>query len=450
MNITRKNTDELNAVVTLQLSKEDYQERVDKVLADYRRKARIDGFRPGKVPAGIINKMYGKAVLVEEINKLISEKITDYIKAENLHVLGDPLPSENQGKTIDWENDTTFEFTFDMGFAPAFETSVDKKDKLVAYEVKVDDEMVDNYISSYTRRFGRFVESDAVEGEEMLKGDIAEVDKKGNLIEGGITNTEVSIYLELAKDEKEKKAFKGAKVGDAIVFDVKKAFPNDFELSNILKVDKEKVADIDNKFQFTIRTISKFEKAELNQELFDKVYGENTVTSEEEFKSKVTEEIRTALQRDSKYRFTIDTKKYFLDKYKLALPSAFLKRWVEFTNEGKISKEQIEKEFPMFEEDMKWQLIKNKLIKAGNIEVTQDEVVEQAKEATRNQFRQYGINNIPDEQLDMYAVNILKKEADVRRMVEQVLEDKIFAYVKDLATIDTKLISNEDFGKLFQ
>jgi trigger factor len=449
MNITRQNIDELNATLKLQVSREDYEERVTKKLSDYRHKANMPGFRPGKVPASLIQKMYGKAVLAEEINKLVSEKINEYLKAEDIHVLGDPMPNETENKPIDWENDKEFEFVFDLGLAPEIDLSLGKKDKIISYEILLEDSMVDSYIDSYTRRYGRFATTDVITENELVKGDLVQIDTEGNIVEGGIFAQDSSIYLELAKDENEKKLFIGAKEGDTIKFDIKKAFPNDTELANLLKISKDKVAEAPSTFQFTVHSISRFEKAEFNQELFTKVYGEGVVNSEAEFREKVSSEIRENLQKDSSYKFSIDSKKYLLKKCNFKLPSEFLKRWVTFANEGKISAEQIEKEFPLFEEDMKWQLIKNKFVKDNNFEVKEDEVVEYAKEVTRNQFRQYGISNIQDEHIQSYAVNLLKKEDDVRKMVEKLMEDKVVSFVKDNVTLDNKQITNEEFGKLF-
>jgi trigger factor len=450
MNITRQNTDELNATMKLSVGKEDYEERVNKTLNDYRRKANMPGFRPGKVPASLINKMYRKSVVADEINKLVGEKINEYLKTQDIHVLGDPMPNETENKPIDWENDTEFEFVFDLGLAPAFDATLSKKDKIVFYEITPDDKMAQNYIDSYTRRYGKFSDAEVVEENELVKGDLAEIDAEGNLVDGGLVSVGASIYLELAKDESEKKAFIGAKTGDVVKFDIKKTFPNNFEIANLLKIEKDKIDEAPSLFQFTVGSISRFEKAELNQELFDKVYGDGKVSSEEEFRNKIDEELNGNLSKDTDYKFHLDSKAYLLKKLSLKLPNEFLKRWVAFANEGKISAEQIEKEFPTFEEDMKWQLIKNKIAKENNIEVQHDEVVAYAKEVTRMQFRQYGINNMPDEQIETYSVSMLKKETEVRKMVDKLLEDKVTAYIKENVTLDTKAISNEEFNKLFQ
>jgi trigger factor len=449
MNITKQNIDGLNATIKLQLVKEDYEEKVTKVLNDYRKKANIPGFRPGKVPFSMITKMYRKPVLVDEINKLVSEKLNEYLKNENIHVMGDPLPSNTENKTFDFDNDSDFEFVFDIGLAPEFEVKISEKDKITEYEIQLEDSMIENYLENYSKRFGKFIETDVVVENELVKGDLSQTDNEGQVVEGGISIENTSIYLEMIKDAEEKKLFAGTKVGDTVKFDIKKLYPTDTELAGILKIEKEKVAEINPKFQCMIKGISRFEKAELNQELFDKVYGENVVTSNEEFNKKIAEDISSSLKKDSEYKFGIDARKYFMDKLKLQLPSEFLKRWLAAINEGKITTEQIEKEFPHFEEDMKWQLIKNKIEKDNHIEVNQDEVVEFAKVVTRNQFRQYGINNVSDEHIASYSVNLLKKEEEVRKMKERLLEDKIIAFIREKVSVKSKQVTNEEFGKLF-
>jgi len=449
MNITKNDIDKLNATLKLQLSKEDYEDRVSKVLNDYRKKANMPGFRPGKVPPAIINKMYRKAVLADEINKLVSEKLNEYIKTENIHVLGDPLPSETENKTIDWENDTDFEFVFDLGLSPEIDFEISKKDKILSYEIRIEDSMIDNYIKMYERRYGRFIETEVVEENELIKGNIAQTDSNGILLEDGIKSENISLYLELAKDENEKILFKGAKPGDIVKFDIKKAFPNDTEISSLLKIDKDTVAEVEPFFQMTINTISRFEPAALNEELFNKIYGEGVITSEESFRSKIENEINENLKKDTGFKFLFDSKKYFLKKLNLKLPDAFLKRWLKFMNEGKLTVEQIEKEYPHFEDDMKWQLIKNKISKDNNIEVKEEEVLEYAKEVTRTQFQQYGLNNVPVEHIDSYAVNLMKKEDEVRKLIDKLMENKVIGFIRENVNAEVREVSNEEFGKLF-
>lgn len=449
MNIALQNIDEQNALLRMQINKEDYEERVTTVLKDYRRKSNLPGFRPGNVPFSIIKKLYYKAVLVDEINKLISEKIDEYLKAENIQILGEPLPNETENKPIDWENDTEFEFVFDIGISPAIEINIGKKNKIKTYDIELNDSMIDGYINTYTQRFGRYIETDVVNGNELIKSDLIQIDSEGKQIENPIKVEDTSIYLDLAKDENEKKAFIGAKVGDVVKVDIKKVFPNEREAANILKIAAEKVANLDSVFQCTVKSVLRFEKAEINQDLFNKIYGENTITSLDEFKNKITDEINGSLKQESDNRFHIDAREFLLNKINFELPVAFLKRWIKVVNSNKLSEEQIEKEFPNFEKNMKWQLIKNKIIKDNNFEVKEDEVVEYAKEITRNQFKMYGLYNIPDEQIDTYSVSLLKKENEVHNIYELLREKQVIEYIKEQVSIEAKQISREEFSKLY-
>jgi trigger factor len=335
MNISKELKDELNAVVKVQISKEDYEPKVKKVLSDYQKKARIDGFRPGKVPVGLIQKLYGKTAMVEEINKLLSESIHKYIQDEQLHILGDPLPSEKEQKPIDWETQTEFEFVFELGLSPEFELKITDKDKFTAYSIVPGEKAVESYLDNYARRYGSFVSCDTIEdGKEMLKGSFIEMTPEGTVKDNGIATTDSSIYLEFMKDEDIRKQIMGLKQNDVITFNLRKAYPNEVEIATILHKKKEEVANIDSDFQLTIAAISKFQKAEFNQELFDKIYGEGTVTSEEEFKAKVQEEVKANLNRESDYKFRVDAKEAILKKVNFALPVDFLKRWVFSSNEG--------------------------------------------------------------------------------------------------------------------
>lgn len=451
MNISKELKDSLNAVVKVQINKDDYEPRVKKVIADYQKKARIDGFRPGKVPLGLIQKMYGKSVMVDEINKLLSENLMKYIQDEHLHILGDPLPSEKEQKEIDWENSSEFEFAFDLGLSPEFEVKLSKKDKLAVYSIVPDAKIIDTYSDNYARRYGAFKTCDAIEdGKEMLKGSFVEMSAEGTVTENGITVSDSTIYLEFMKDEDIKKEFTGLKQGDTITFNLAKAYPNNVELATILHKKKEEVDSITSDFQFTIATISKFEKAEINQELFDKIYGEGNVTTEEEFRNKITVEIQANLSRESEYKFRLDAKELILNKVDFTLPVEFLKRWVFSSNEGKFTMEQIDQDFAKFERDLKWQLIQNKIVKDEDLKISDEEIMEFAKEQTRMQFEQYGMFNVPDEHILSYAAESLKREEDRRRLLERKYEDKVLEYVRATISAEAKEVSSEEFDKLLE
>jgi trigger factor len=416
MEIIRENIDELNAILKVGIVKDDYQEKVDTVLKDYKKKAKIDGFRPGKIPFGLIKKQYGKAVLVDEVNKLISESLTKYIREEELNILGEPLPNKDQ-KIVDFDKDSDFEMLFDIAVAPEIEVKLSKRDKLPLYDIKVDDELLNTQIDSYTRKFGSFKTVDEVSENEMLKGDIVQCGEEANLI----SLEDVTISLEVMKDIDIKKSFIGKKVGDKMIFNIRKAYPNDTELSSLLKIDKEKAKDIDGDFEISIKEISKFEKAEINQELFDK-----------------------------DYKLLLDAKAKLIKKFNPEVPSEFLKRWLKETNENKLSDEQIENEFSAFEDDLRWQLIKDKIIKENEIKVEDSEVLGSAKEFAQAQFQQYGMANLPEEHLENYAKEILKNKDESRKIYERVLEDKVIVFIKDIVKIEAKEVTVDEFKKILE
>lgn len=451
MNITKELKDNLNAVLKIKINKDDYEPKVKKVLGDYQKKARVDGFRPGKVPAGLIQKMYGKSVMAEEVQKLLSENIMKYIHDEHIHILGEPLPSEKEQKSIDWENATEFEFAFDLGLSPEFELKLSKKDKLDSYNIIPNDKIIDTYADNYARRYGAFKTWDAIEdGKEMLKGSFVELSDEGTVKDGGITVAESTIYLEFMKAEDIKKQFMGLKQGDTISFNLAKAYPNNVELATILHKKKEEVGSITSDFQFTIATISKFEKAEINQELFNKIYGEGVVNSEEEFRSKISAEIQTNLSRESEYKFRMDAKEMILSKVDFTLPVEFLKRWIFTSNEGKLTMEQIDHDFVSIEKDLKWQLVQNKIVKENDLKISDEEILEFAKEQTRVQFEQYGLFNVPEEHILNYAQESLKREEDRRRMFERKFDDKVLEFVRETISTQPKDVTSEEFDKLLE
>ena len=449
MNIVRENISDLTAVLKVQINQDDYTGRVDDVLKDYRKKARIDGFRPGKVPAGMIKKMYGKGVLIEEVNKLISESLTNYIRDEKLNVLGEPLPNENQ-KTIDFDNATDFEFAFDIALSPEVEVKLTKRDKVVYYDIKVDEKLLENHTDNYARRFGEFVQTKETTDHEMLTGNFAQLNENNEVVEDGIKAEEVKITIEYIKDEEIKKTFAGKKVGDVVVFDVRKAYPSDSEIASMLRIDKEAAKDLNGNFQFEISKIESFQKAEIDQDLFDKAFGKDVVKSEEEFKAKVTEEIKANFSKETDYRFLVDAKNKLVKKINPELPVEFLKRWLTVINEGKFTAEQIEEQFPKFEEDLKWQIIKDHIIRVNEIKVEEEDALAVAKEVTAAQFAQYGLMNLTDDQLANYAQEILKNNDQKRDLYERAFENKVLSFIKESVKLDSKEVTIDEFQKIWE
>jgi len=450
MNISKENTDDLNAVLKIKIEESDYTERVDEVLKDYRKKVQLDGFRPGKVPAGLVRKMYHKPIMVEEINKLVSESISKYLKEKEIGILGEPLPSQDQPDEIDWDTQTEFEFDFDLGLAPKLEIALTQKDKVPMYEIQIDEKMIKESKESYAKRMGQVVPVEQIEGSELVKGDFVQINKEGNPIDGGIYTEDAQISVEVIKDGKIKTSFIARQAGDTVDLDIRKAFPNDTEISSLLKIDKATVPEIVPTFRMHIKEITKFQEAEINQELWDILYGKDEVKSNEEFEEKIKEELRLALSKDGEYRFEIDAKKMMLKKMKFDLPVEFLKRWLVLVNEGKFTIEQIDEDFPKFEDDLKWQLIRDQIVKDQEIKVEAEEVKSQAKEIARMQFQQYGMMNIPEENLENYAAEMLKNEDEIRKATEKILDNKVIDYLKTAIRVDNKQITVEKFNKLFE
>lgn len=449
MNITRESIDDLNAVLKIQVEKADYDGNVEKVLRDYRKKANIKGFRPGMVPIGLIKKMYGKAVQIDEINKVVTENIQKYLTDEKIEILGDPLPKIDDNEKIDFDTQESFTFSFELGLAPAFETKLSKKNKVTYYEIAADDKMKNDYLDNYTRRYGKFEKADISEEKDILKGKIEALDEKGIPLTDWISADDTSLSIEVIKDKKIKKQFIGRAEKDSIDFDLRKTFPNDNEIAGLLKKQKEEIVAADGDFRFTINEISRFRPAELNQELFDRIYGENIIHSEEEFRNRITEEITANLRNESEYKLSVDLKKLALEKSEFQLPDAFLKRWLLKVNE-KTTEELVEKEFDNFSRDLKWQLIRNKIARANELKITEEELLKEAEKITRYQFSQYGLFYATDEQVENYAKETLKREEDGKRIADKILEEKVNLILKDTVKLENKSVSIEEFNKLFE
>jgi trigger factor len=449
MNISQENTDKLNAILNVKVEQADYTERVEKVLKDYRKQAKVDGFRPGMVPMGLIKKMYHTPVLVDEVNKLVSESLFNYLQENKINILGEPLPHKEEEKKFDFEKDIEFEFKFDLGLAPELSMEVGEKDKVAFYKIKVDKKQQDEYKEQLLQRFGEFKAVDKAGNDELIKGSLVKVDKEGNELENGIRADNISMSLEMMKDDDQKVLFSGTAGGDEVIFDVKKAFPNDTELASLLRIDKTEVAMLEGTFKCIIEEVNKFERAVLGEEFYDKVYGEGEVKTEEEFTKRVTEEIALNYERESEYRFMVDAREALIKKAKINLPVEFLKRWMVETNE-QITEEQVAEDFEKYEDDFRWQLIKEYLLKQQEIKVTEEEALEAAKGMALNQYMQYGMNNVPDEYLENYAKEMMSKPEESRKFYEQKGEEKLISYIKSTVKLDEKEVSSEKFRKLYE
>jgi trigger factor len=451
MNISLQNNDKVSAVLTVKIEKSDYQEQVDKSLKSLRQKAQMPGFRKGMVPMSLVKKMYGKSVIAEEVNKLLQDKIFEYIRENNINILGEPLPNEEQQAEIDFDTMEDFEFTYDIALAPEFDIEATNKDKVPYYNIDITDEMVDSQIKSYTQRNGKYDQVDTYQDKDMIKGLIAELDESGSTKEGGIQVEGAVIMPAYMKNEEQKALFNDAKVNDVIVFNPNKAFDgSESEISSLLKIDKEAVAETKSDFSFQIQEITRFVEGELNQEIFDQVFGEGAVASAEEFRAKVKENIASQFVADSEYRFLLDARKMLEEKVgKLEFSDALLKRVMLLNNQDK-GEDFVNKNYDKSIQELTWHLIREKLVKDYEIKVEQDDIISMAKEATRAQFAQYGMMTVPDDILDNYAKEMLKKKDSVDGLVNRVIEAKLAQALKAKIKLDEKTVSTEDFNKLFE
>lgn len=449
MNISLQNVDKVSAKLTVQLEKADYQEKVEKALKTFRQKANMPGFRPGMVPMGIIKKQYGTAVKAEEVNKLLQEKVYEYLRENKVNMLGEPLPVENQSIDIVAQDD--IEFVFDIALAPEFEVALGSNDTIPYYNVDVNDELVERQVSMYTQRAGKYEKVDSYQDNDMLKGLLAELDENGSTKEGGIQVEGAVMMPSYMKNDDQKAVFANAKVNDVLVFNPNAAYDgSEVELASLLKIQKEEVAAHAGNFSFQVEEITRFVSAELSQEIFDQVFGEGVVKSEEEFRSKVKESLQAQFTPDSDYKFLLDVREYLTNKIgKLEFPDALLKRIMLMNNEEK-GEEFVNENYDKSIEELTWHLIKEELVSQNEIKIDNDDVMNMAKGATRAQFAQYGMMNVPEEMLENYAKEMLKKKESVDGLVNRAIEAKLSAALKGKVSLDEKTISLDEFNKMFQ
>ncbi len=450
MKISFENPDKVNGLLTLTVETADFQERVEKTLKNYRKKANVPGFRPGMVPMGMIKKQFGEAVKAEEINKLIGEEIYKYINDNKIKMLGEPLASETQ-EPVDLSKDAPYEFKFDIAVAPEFKVSLTGRDKIDYYTIKVDDDLVNRQIDMFASRAGHYDKVEEYQANDMLKGDLRELDENGNTKEGGITVEAAVLMPEYIKAEDQKKLFENAKLGDIITFNPKKAYPeSDVEVSSLLKVTKEEAANITADFSYQITEISRFVKAEINQELFDSVYGKDEVKDEESFRKKIAEGLSAQLVNDGDYKFLVDLRKHLEDKVgALTFPDALLKR-IMLNNNKERGEKFVEENYEQSIKELTWHLIREQLVEANGIKIDDNDIRETAKEAARAQFAQYGMTNIPEEYIDNYANDMMKKKEYVDSLVDRSIDRKLTATLKNVVKLVQKEATLDEFNEMMK
>jgi len=452
MNIQFDAPDKINGLMTITLETADYQPEVDKTLKDYRKRANIPGFRPGQAPMSMIKRQFGPSVKVDAVNKLLGEKLYGYITENNIQMLGEPLPSDQQ-ETLDFDGDKPLVFKFDIAVAPEFKAELTGNDTVDYYNITIDDKLIDQQVEMYQSRGGRYDKAEQYDPEQrdMLKGDLRELDAEGNVKEGGIELSDTVLMPQYIKVDDQKKLFDGSKPGDIITWNPRKAYPdNDSELVGLLKVKKEELGGHEGDFTFQVTEISRFVKAEVNQQLFDQVFGEGNVKDEADFRQKIADIIRHQLTMDQDYKFLQDCRAYMEQKVgKLEFPEALLKRVMKAKNQDK-GDDFVEKNFEGSIKELGWHLIKEQLVKANDIKVEEADLKQVAKEAARAQFAQYGMSNVPEEYLDNYADEMLKKRENVDGLVDRAVDVKLTAALKSVVKLNEKAISLEDFQKMLQ
>jgi trigger factor len=447
MNISQEKIDSLNAVVTINIKPEDYQPRVEKAIKDQAKKAKIPGFRPGMVPPAHIKKMYGKSILVDEVNNLLSDTLNNYINEQQLEVLGQPLPKMDDSKQYNWDFADDFEFNYEVGLAPAFEVDFSSKDKVTQYVIKADKETLESRIKNIRKSYGKMTNPDVSADGDVLYAELVQLSPDGSVFDGGVSNT-TSVRLDQVQDEKIKKSLIGLKKSDEVTLDIQKAYNNDAtRIAAILKVDDETAAELKSKFRLTVKNVNRLEESDLNQEFFDKLFGEGTVTTEEEFRKKITEEVEAMFAQDAERKLQNDLYKLAIEKATFQLPDEFLKRWLKATNE-KLTDEELTGGYDDFAKNLKWTLIENKIIKDNKIEIKYEEVFAAAKQRLDAQFRMYSPQALSEEQLGQYTVQYLQNRDEANKIFEEVKAIKALDFLKSAVTLNNKEVDAKDFSSV--
>lgn len=443
MNITKNDIDSLNAEIVISVVPADYEVRVGDALKKAQKQISMPGFRPGKVPAGLVKKQYGTQILVDELNKLLDSTIFNYIKDNNIEILGNPLPKERAA--VDFENQKDFEFIYQVGLAPQFSVDLNNKHTFTYKTVKIDDELVEKYVKDVRRNFGKPLNPEVAGEKDVVFVDINELDENGNIKAGGIFKSTSISYERLKNDEAKAKVL-GVKKDDKIVINVNALYDNALDKSVSLGIDKELAETINCNLQLTVKNIARLEDADLNQELFDKVYGEGKVTSEEEFRNKIREELGLMFNADAEKFLRTEVENNLVEKINIQLPDTFLKRWLMMANEKPITLEELERDYPNYSKSMKWKLIENKIIKDNAIQVNIDEAKDEAKAFIKSEYARYG-QAASEEDLEKISKDILSKEKEAQRIFENLYSKKVLDLIKEKCTLQTKEVSYEDFFK---
>lgn len=447
MNVIREDVNAMSAILKVQIAPADYQSKVTNALEKYRKQAKVPGFRPGKVPMGMIQKQFGKALLAEELNKIVSDSLYNYVNENKLEILGNPIPKEGTDVKGDFNNPGDFEFEYEIGLTPEIKLTLSDKDKYEYVKVKIDDELVDKQIDDLRRRYGKLVASEIVGDKDMIMAQFVELDADGSIKPGGIMHSS-TISMEFVEDEDAKKALTGAKVGDKVVVNPAHVSRGGKDTAAMLGIKEEELENISDKFQMTITEIRQMELAELNQELFDKLFGEGGISSEAELRERIAKDLESMFANDSDRLLTRSVYENLIENTDVALPTDFLKRWIMLSNEKPITMEEIEEQFEGYEKGMKWQLIQGHIFKSNDLKVNQEEALEYTKNLLVNQYAQYGIPAPEDKELTASAMQVLSNKDESARVYDMLAESRLTEYFKNTVKLNEKYVSYDEFVEI--
>ncbi len=446
MDITQEKTGNLNAVIKIKMAPADYSEKVDKAIKEQAKKAQLPGFRKGMVPVAHIKKMYGKSILVDEVNNLLSDTLTNYLTEQKLEILGQPLPLIDKEKEFNWDNTDEFEFDYELGLAPAVDVNITSKDKFTQYVVKADNETLESRIKNIRRSYGKMTNPEISEDDDMLYVDLTELSADGVVLEGGIASS-ATIRLDQVKDEAIKKSLIGLKKEDELTFDIKKALADKDLIAKALKIEGDQAENVEANFKLVVKNVNRLEEADLNQEFFDKLFGEGAVTDEAGFRERITAEVEGMFQQDADRKLSNDIYEQLLQDYPLELPDEFLRKWLKATNE-KLSDQELAEGYDDFAKNLRWTLIENKIAKDNNIQIKYEDVFQAAKQKIDAQFRMYSPQPMPEDQLGQYVAQFLQDKENANRTFEEVKANKTFEEIKSSATLEQKEIEYDKFVEM--
>lgn len=447
MNVIREDIDALNALLRVEVKPEDYQDKVNKTLNDYRKKANLPGFRPGHVPLGLIKKQYGPSVLADELNKAVNQSLQQFLSENEVEILGNPIPKEDEEVKGDFTKPDTFEFTYQIGLVPEIKVSLSGKNKFDYVKVKVDKKLIDKQIEDLRRRYGKLVSSDEVGESDMVLAQFVELNDDESIKEGGIMHSS-TVSMEFVEDKKVKKELAGKKVGDKVIVDPAKVSKGGADTAAMLGVKEEELEGLSNKFQMTINEIKSMELADLNEELYDKLFGEGNVKDEKALRDRIKADLEGMFSNDSDKMLTRDVYDKLIEKTEVNLPDEFLKRWIKLSNEKPITDEQIEADYENYAKSLKWQLIQGNIFKANDIKLEQDEVMEFTKGLLVNNYAQYGMPAPEDKELTASAMQVLQNRDEANRIYDMMAEQRFTAYIKDTVKLNDKEVSYDEFVEL--